>query len=154
MKLQDLNNPRGYKKRKRVGRGDSSGLGRTCGRGEKGQKSRSGSSIRLHFEGGQMPLFRRLPHIRGFKARNHKNWTCVNVSDLEATFEAGAEINAQTLMDSKVISSIDFGLKILAKGTITKAFTVTADIFSAAARTKIEAAGGKCVLTTKTNEPA
>ena len=88
MKLQSLKNTKGYKKRKRVGRGDSSGLGRTCGRGEKGQKSRSGSTIRPHLEGGQMPLFRRLPHIRGFKARNHKNWTCVNVSSIEAAFEA------------------------------------------------------------------
>ena len=92
MKLQSLKNTRGSKNRKRVGRGDSSGLGRTCGRGEKGQKSRSGSTIRPHFEGGQMPLFRRLPHIRGFKARNHKNWTCVNISSIEAAFEAGATV--------------------------------------------------------------
>lgn len=144
MTLQNLNNPKGFKKRKRVGRGDSSGLGRTCGRGEKGQKSRSGSKIRLHFEGGQIPLFRRLPHIRGFKARNHKDWTCVNISSLEAAFEAGAVVDAQALIDSKIISSIDFGLKILAKGEISKSLTIKANIFSDSAKQKIEAAGGTC----------
>jgi large subunit ribosomal protein L15 len=144
MKLQGLNNTKGVKKRKRVGRGDSSGLGRTCGRGEKGQKSRSGSKIRLHFEGGQMPLFRRLPHIRGFKARNHKNWTCVNVSSLEAAFEAGATVDAQALIAANIIASVDYGLKILGDGEISKALTVKADIFSKAAQSKIEAAGGKC----------
>ena len=144
MKLSSLNNPKGYKKRKRVGRGDSSGLGRTCGRGEKGQKSRSGSKIRLHFEGGQIPLFRRLPHIRGFKARNHKNWTCVNVSDIENAFEAGDVVDSAALIEKKVISSIDHGLKILAKGDISKSITVKADAFSKTAQSKIEAAGGKC----------
>ncbi len=144
MKLQSLNNTKGYKSRKRVGRGDSSGLGRTCGRGEKGQKSRSGSKIRLHFEGGQIPLFRRLPHIRGFKARNHKNWTCVNVSDIENSFEAGAVVDAQALIEKKIISSIDHGLKILAKGEITKSITVKANMFSKAAQQKIESAGGSC----------
>lgn len=144
MKLQSLKNTKGFKKRKRVGRGDSSGLGRTCGRGEKGQKSRSGSTIRPHFEGGQMPLFRRLPHIRGFKARNHKNWTCVNVSSIEAAFEAGATVDAQALIDNQIISSVDHGLKILAKGEISKAITIKADAFSKTAQAKIEAAGGKC----------
>lgn len=144
MKLQSLNNTKGFKKRKRVGRGDSSGLGRTCGRGEKGQKSRSGSKIRLHFEGGQIPLFRRLPHIRGFKARNHKNWTCVNVSDIENSFEAGAVVDTQALIEKKIISSIDHGLKILAKGEITKSITVKANMFSKAAQQKIESAGGSC----------
>jgi large subunit ribosomal protein L15 len=146
MKLQDLNNPKGFKKRKRVGRGDSSGLGRTCGRGEKGQKSRSGSKIRLHFEGGQIPLFRRLPHIRGFKARNHKNWTCVNIGDLEKAFEAGSVVDTQALVDSKIISSVDHGLKILAKGEISKSITVKAKAFSETAKQKIEAAGGTCEL--------
>ena len=144
MKLSSLNNPKGSKRRKRVGRGDSSGLGRTCGRGEKGQKSRSGAKIRLHFEGGQIPLFRRLPHIRGFKARNHKNWTCVNVSDIEKAFEAGDVVDTQALIDKKIISSIDHGLKILAKGDISKSITVKADAFSKTAQSKIEAAGGKC----------
>ena len=76
MALNNLKNPAGKKARKRVGRGDSSGLGRTAGRGEKGQKSRSGFSQRPHWQGGQIPLFRRLPHIQGFKARNHKLWDC------------------------------------------------------------------------------
>lgn len=146
MKLSSLNNPKGSKRRKRVGRGDSSGLGRTCGRGEKGQKSRSGSKIRLHFEGGQIPLFRRLPHIRGFKARNHKNWTCVNVSDIEKAFEAGDVVDSSALIEKKIISSVDHGLKILADGEISKSITVKADAFSKTAQSKIEAAGGKCEI--------
>ena len=146
MKLSSLNNPKGSSRRKRVGRGDSSGLGRTCGRGEKGQKSRSGSKIRLHFEGGQIPLFRRLPHIRGFKARNHKNWTCVNVSDIEKAFEAGDVVDSAALINKKIISSIDHGLKILANGEISKSITIKADAFSKTAQSKIEAAGGKCEL--------
>lgn len=146
MKLSSLNNPKGSPRRKRVGRGDSSGLGRTCGRGEKGQKSRSGSKIRLHFEGGQIPLFRRLPHIRGFKARNHKNWTCVNVSDIEKAFAAGDVVDSSALIEKKIISSIDHGLKILANGDISKSITVKADAFSKTAQSKIEAAGGKCEL--------
>ena len=144
MQLSNLNNTKGFKKRKRVGRGDSSGLGRTCGRGEKGQKSRSGSKIRLHFEGGQIPLFRRLPHIRGFKARNHKNWTCVNVSSIEAAFAAGDVIYVASLIEKKIIDKTEYGLKILGDGELTKAVTVKADIFSKTAQSKIEAAGGKC----------
>lgn len=146
MKLSSLNNPKGAKRRRRVGRGDSSGLGRTCGRGEKGQKSRSGSKIRLHFEGGQIPLFRRLPYIRGFKARNHKNWTCVNVSAIEESFEVGEIVNSQALIDKKIIAGVDHGLKILAGGELTKAITVKADAFSKSAQSKIESAGGKCEL--------
>jgi len=144
MELSKLNNTKGFKKRKRVGRGDSSGLGRTCGRGEKGQKSRSGSKIRLHFEGGQIPLFRRLPHIRGFKARNHKDWTCVNVSSIEAVFAAGDVVDAAALIEKKIIDKTEFGLKILGNGDITKGITVKADKFSKSAQSKIEAAGGKC----------
>lgn len=144
MELQNLNNTKGFKKRKRVGRGDSSGLGRTCGRGEKGQKSRSGSKIRLHFEGGQIPLFRRLPHIRGFKARNHKSWTCVNLDCIEAAFAAGDVVDAAALIEKKIIDKLEFGLKILAVGEITKAITIKADKFSKTAQSKIEAAGGKC----------
>ena len=144
MELQKLNNTRGFKKRKRVGRGDSSGLGRTCGRGEKGQKSRSGSKIRLHFEGGQIPLFRRLPHIRGFKARNHKDWTCVNISAIEEVFSAGDVVDAAALIEKRIIDKLEFGLKILGNGDITKGITVKADKFSKSAQSKIEAAGGKC----------
>jgi large subunit ribosomal protein L15 len=144
MELQKLNNTKGFKKRKRVGRGDSSGLGRTCGRGEKGQKSRSGSKIRLHFEGGQIPLFRRLPHIRGFKARNHKNWTCVNLSSIDAAFAAGDVVDVQSLIEKRIIDKTEHGLKILAVGEITKAITIKADKFSKTAQSKIEAAGGKC----------
>lgn len=144
MQLSKLSNTKGFKKRKRVGRGDSSGLGRTCGRGEKGQKSRSGSKIRLHFEGGQIPLFRRLPHIRGFKARNHKNWTCVNLSSIDAAFAAGDVVDVKSLIEKRIIDKTEHGLKILANGEITIAVTIKADIFSKTAQSKIEAAGGKC----------
>ena len=144
MQLSKLSNTKGFKKRKRVGRGDSSGLGRTCGRGEKGQKSRSGSKIRLHFEGGQIPLFRRLPHIRGFKARNHKNWTCVNLSSIDAAFAAGDVVDVNSLIEKRIIDKTEHGLKILANGEITIAVTIKADIFSKTAQSKIEAAGGKC----------
>ena len=144
MQLSKLSNTKGFKKRKRVGRGDSSGLGRTCGRGEKGQKSRSGSKIRLHFEGGQIPLFRRLPHIRGFKARNHKNWTCVNLSSINAAFAAGDVVDVNSLIEKRIIDRTEHGLKILANGEITIAVTIKADIFSKTAQSKIEAAGGKC----------
>ena len=144
MKLSSLNNPKGAKRRKRVGRGDSSGLGRTCGRGEKGQRSRSGSKIRPYFEGGQIPLFRRLPHAKGFKARNHKDWTLVNLSDLEKSFEAGETVDAEILLKKGLINKIEHGLKVLANGEISKALTIKADAFSKTAKEKIEAAGGTC----------
>ncbi|MCF7889203.1 MAG: 50S ribosomal protein L15, partial [Victivallales bacterium] len=112
MKLHSLKNTEGAKKsRKRLGRGDSSGFGHTCGRGEKGQSSRSGSSRRLHFEGGQIPLFRRLPK-RGFKSRNHKDYTVVNIKDLEDNFNADATIDANVLFENKIVPKIKFGLKI------------------------------------------
>ena len=146
MKLHSLKNAEGAtKKRKRVGRGDSSGYGRTAGRGEKGQSSRSGSSRRLHFEGGQTPLFRRLPK-RGFKSRNHKDYTVVNLRDLEETFNANDVVDTTILLDKKVIPKLKYGLKILGSGDITKPLTIKADHFSVTAKTKIEAAGGTCEL--------
>ena len=144
MRLDKITNPAGSKNRKRVGRGDSSGLGRTCGRGEKGQKSRSGSTIRPHFEGGQIPLFRRLPHIQGFKARNHKLWTVVNIADLEKHFEAGDSVTIEALQAKGVVSGLEYGLKILANGETSKKLTVQANAFSKSAQSKIEAAGGTC----------
>jgi large subunit ribosomal protein L15 len=146
IKLHTLKNTPGARhRRKRVGRGDGSNWGRTAGRGEKGQSSRSGSSRRLHFEGGQIPLFRRLPK-RGFKSRNHKDYTVINLAELEKTFNANDSIDAQVLIEKKLVPKIKFGLKILGSGNITKPLTIKADMFSAAAKEKIEAAGGKCEI--------
>ncbi len=122
------------KKKKRVGRGTSSGTGKTCGRGHKGQKSRSGGTKGLHFEGGQTPLYRRLPK-RGFKNYPFsKTYSVINVGDLN---EFDGDVTKETL---EVVGL----LKILGNGELTKALNVTADKFSASAKKKIEAAGGKC----------
>ncbi len=146
MKLHTLKNTEGARKsRKRVGRGDGSNWGRTGGRGEKGQSSRSGSSRRLHFEGGQIPLFRRLPK-RGFKSRNHKEYTVVNLVELDNAFEANDTVDEKLLLEKKIIPGVKFGLKILGNGEITKPLTVIANHFSVSAKEKIEEAGGKCEL--------
>ena len=142
MKLHELSpNAGSRKRRKRVGRGDSSGLGKTAGRGEKGQKSRTGSSIRPFFEGGQIPLFRRLPK-RGFHNIFAKPLESVNVSALEK-FEDGAVVDAKALLDAGILSKCTYGVKILGNGEITKKLTVKASAFSESAKAKIEAAGGK-----------
>ena len=146
MKLHELRPaPGATRKRKRVGRGDSSGLGRTCGRGEKGQKSRSGSVIRPHFEGGQIPLFRRIPK-RGFNHPSHKEFNLVNVSVLEKFFEPGDEVTPDVLRDKGVIRKNNLPVKVLANGELSKKLTVKASKFSKAAKEKIEAAGGECVV--------
>lgn len=146
MKLHSLEVAPGSKhRRKRVGRGDGSGLGGTCGRGEKGQHSRTGSKIRPYFEGGQIPLFRRLPK-RGFKSLNPTVFHTVNLSILEANFNAGETIDAEVLHKKGLIGKHDYALKILANGEITKALTVKAEKFSKAAQAAIEGAGGKCEI--------
>jgi len=131
-------------RRKRVGRGDASGWGKTAGRGEKGQKSRSGSTIRPFFEGGQISLFRRLPK-RGFKNPDRIEYELVNLSVIEANFNAGDTVDIETLRQRGLAGKGDQPLKVLANGDITKAVTVKAVKFSAAAQSKIEAAGGTCV---------
>ena len=147
MKLHELSpNAGSRKRRKRVGRGDSSGLGKTAGRGEKGQKSRTGSSIRPFFEGGQIPLFRRLPK-RGFNSPDHIEYTLVNLNILEDNFAAGDVVDAESLRAKNLLGKTERMIKILANGEITKALTVKADKFSAAARAKIEAVGGKVEVT-------
>ncbi len=123
----------------RRGRGHASGNGKTAGKGHKGQKARSGAP-RIGFEGGQMPLYRRLPK-RGFTNRNSKDVVSVNVSALER-FEDGAVIDLNTLLESRLISKTGDALKILGNGDHTKKLTVKANAFSAAAKEKIEAAGG------------
>lgn len=144
MKLHELSStPGSTKRRKRVGRGDGSGMGKTACRGEKGQKSRTGSTIRPFFEGGQIPLFRRLPK-RGFKSMNHAEFNLVNLSLIDDNFDAGEVVNTETLREKNLLGKTELPLKILANGEISKAVTVQADKFSAAAVAKIEAAGGKC----------
>ena len=126
---------------KRKGRGHATGNGKTAGRGHKGQKARSGGGVRVGFEGGQMPLARRIPK-RGFNNIFAKRLESVNVSALDR-FEDGAEIDAQVLLDSGLLSKCEYGVKILGNGEITKKLTVRAKAFSATAKEKIEAAGGK-----------
>lgn len=143
MKLHELSpNPDSRQRRKRVGRGDSSGLGKTAGRGEKGQKSRTGSKVRPFFEGGQIPLFRRLPK-RGFNQPDHIEYALVNLNILEDNFAAGDVVDAESLRAKKLLGKAEKMIKILANGELTKALTVKAEKFSAAAKAKIEAAGGK-----------
>lgn len=128
-------------RRKRVGRGESSGHGKTSGKGHKGQKARSGGSIRLGFEGGQMPLIRRVPK-RGFNnAAFKKVWGIVNVGDLEA-LEAGATIDEALLREKGFIRGKIDGVKLLGDGDLTKAFSFVVDHASASAKEKIERAGG------------
>jgi large subunit ribosomal protein L15 len=143
MKLHDLHNVVPRKARKRVGRGDSSGNGRTAGRGDKGAGARSGSTYRPYFEGGQIPLFRRLPK-RGFKNPNRQFYSVLNVGYLEENFDAGSEVSEELLRKKGLVDSKSVGLKILGDGDLSKAFKVRASKFSATARQKIEAAGGTC----------
>ena len=130
---------------KRLGCGESSGHGKTSGKGSKGQKARSGGSIRLGFEGGQMPLIRRLPK-RGFNnAAFHKRYAIVNLSDLNA-FEAGTVVNEQLLRQSNLVRGHFVGIKILGEGELEHGLTVRADKISTTAREKIEKAGGTVTL--------
>jgi large subunit ribosomal protein L15 len=125
----------------RKGRGHGSGNGKTAGRGQKGQWARSGGGVRVGFEGGQMPLTRRIPK-RGFNNIFAKRLESVNISALEK-FEDGAVINAETLLAAGVLSKCEYGVKILGNGSLTKKLTVRASAFSASAKEKIEAVGGK-----------
>ena len=126
---------------KRKGRGHATGNGKTAGRGHKGQKARSGGGVRIGFEGGQMPLARRIPK-RGFHNIFAKPLESVNVSALNK-FEDGAVVDAQALLESRILSKCQYGVKILGNGEITKKLTVKASAFSESAKAKIEAAGGK-----------
>jgi len=140
--LENLKPAKGaVRSRKRVGRGPGSGLGKTSGRGEKGQKSRSGYSRKVGFEGGQMPLHRRLPK-RGFHNRFRKEYTEVNVGRLDA-FDAGTIVTPELLIKRGLIKKLRDGVKVLAKGSLSKALTVRAHKFSAKAQETIAGAGGK-----------
>ena len=143
MELNNLKPKKGARHaKKRVGRGPGSGHGKTAGRGEKGQKSRSGYSRMLGFEGGQMPLHRRLPK-RGFHNIFKKTHAVVNVSDLER-FDNGATIDENALRGAGLVKGAADGIKILGDGELTKKLNVLATKFSASARKQIEAAGGTC----------
>ena len=142
MKLHDMTpTPGSRKTRKRVGRGDSSGYGKTAGRGEKGQHSRTGSSIRPFFEGGQIPLFRRLPK-RGFKNADRIVYELVNLSVLEANFNDGDVVDLESLRAKKLLNKAAKDIKILANGTLSKKLTVKAEKFSEAAAARIRELGG------------
>lgn len=142
MKLHELRPAEGsVRAKKRVGRGIGSGLGKTSGRGQKGQKARSGGGVRPGFEGGQMPLSRRLPK-RGFTNIFAKEYAEVNVQDLDV-FENDTVVTPELLIEKGIIKKVNDGVKILAKGELTKKLTVKAHKFSKAAQEKIEAAGGK-----------
>ncbi len=143
MKLNELKNTVPRKARKRVGRGDGSGHGRSAGRGDKGAKSRSGYSRRPHFEGGQIPLIRRLPK-RGFNNPNHIEFNVINIEVLEKNFSAGQLVDKEELQKRGLLGKSSLPLKILGDGSVSKSLQVKADKFSASAKEKIEAAGGSC----------
>ena len=144
MKLHELSPAEGSAKASfRKGRGPGSGNGKTAGKGHKGQNARSGGGVRPGFEGGQLPLYRKLPK-RGFNnAQFAKTYAVVNVSVLDKAFEDGATVDLEALLAKKIIRKANDGLKILGNGALTKKLTVKATVFSATAKEKIEAAGGK-----------
>jgi large subunit ribosomal protein L15 len=132
-------------KKKRVGRGPGSGLGKTAGRGNKGQKSRSGYSAKIGFEGGQMPLHRRLPK-RGFTNIFKKNWLEVSLAALEKSFAAGDEITPELLHERGLIKKSKHDMVVLGNGDVTKALRISAHRFTKSAREKIEKAGGSATV--------
>ena len=142
MELSNLKPAEGSKQSDnfRRGRGHGSGNGKTAGKGHKGQKARSGGSVRPGFEGGQMPLYRRIPK-RGFNNINTKEFETINVCALEV-FDNGAEVTIQSLLEKKVIKSVKDGVKILGNGELTKKLSVKVNAFSESAKAKIEANGG------------
>jgi large subunit ribosomal protein L15 len=155
MRLHDLKPRPGAKhRRKRLGQGESSGHGKTSGRGGKGQTARSGSSIRIGFEGGQMPLIRRIPK-RGFNnARHTIRYVAVNIESLNQ-FEEGARVDAAAIRTAGLANGPVERIKILGDGELTRKLTVIAHAFSASAKSKIEAKGGTCeLIAAKKPEPA
>jgi large subunit ribosomal protein L15 len=141
MKLHELKPAEGSRKtRNRVGRGIGSGNGKTAGKGHKGQNARSGGGVRPGFEGGQTPLFRRLPK-RGFTNINRKDFAIVNLETLNR-FEEGTEVTPELLLETGVVSNVKSGVKILGNGQLEKKLTVKANKFSASAKEAIESAGG------------
>lgn len=144
MQLHDLKPTAGSTRRKRrVGRGIGSGLGKTSGRGHKGQKSRD--TVPARFEGGQTPLHRRLPVKRGFRNPNKKLYAVVNVGDLAERFEANTEVTPDILLERRIIGELLYGVKVLGNGEIGAPLKVSASMFSKSAEQKIVAAGGEVI---------
>lgn len=142
MRLDDIGpQPGSTKRRRRVGRGIAAGQGASCGFGMRGQKSRSGSGTRPGFEGGQLPLYKRLPKLKHFPLINQINYTTINVEKL-TNLPAGTEVTLESLMSHKIVTANDGPLKILGSGELTVKLTVKAAGFTASAKEKIEAAGG------------
>jgi large subunit ribosomal protein L15 len=152
MQFHELKNTVNDKKKKRVGRGRSSGKGKTAGRGTKGQKSRSGHrKLPSYFEGGQMPLVQRLPKLRGFKKSPKIKWETINVEKLN-NFVSNSEINRKLLLEKKLIKYPGSLVKILGDGDLNKKLSVEANAFSAGAADKIKKAGGKVIIEQKTSK--
>lgn len=144
MRIHDLAPQKGSKKRKRrLGRGISAGQGASSGKGMRGQKSRAGGSTRPGFEGGQMPLYRRLPKLKHFTVINRKHYTTINVSKL-GSLPANTEVTLTSLMEAGIVTTNDGPLKMLGDGELSIPLSVKAAAFTAGARQKIEAAGGSC----------
>ena len=144
MKLENISPKEGSKRgKRRVGRGISAGQGASCGFGMRGQKSRSGTGTKAGFEGGQMPLYRRVPKLKHFTLVNQKHYTTVNVESL-SSLAANTEVTLASLMENGVVTTNDGPLKILGNGELSVALNVKAAAFTKSAKQKIEAAGGSC----------
>lgn len=144
MRLQDaLPKSGSRRRRRRVGRGISAGQGASCGFGMRGQKSRSGSGTRPGFEGGQLPLYRRIPKLKHFPIVNQSNYTTINVGQLSG-LKSGSTVTLESLLESGIVTSNDGPLKVLGNGSVDAKLTVVASAFTASAKEKIEAAGGTC----------
>lgn len=149
MKLENLSPQEGSKRRKRrVGRGIAAGQGASCGFGMRGQKSRSGTGTKAGFEGGQMPLYRRVPKLKHFPLINQKHYTIINVEALES-LPANTEVTLDSLLENGILTSNDGPLKILGNGELKTALNVKAAAFTKSAVQKIEAAGGSCEVIAK-----
>ncbi len=154
MRLDDVKPQKGSKKRRRrVGRGISAGQGASAGLGMRGQKSRSGSGTRPGFEGGQQPLYRRIPKLKGFPLINRQNYTTINVEKL-ASLEPNTEVTLESLKAAGILTTAKHPLKILGNGELGVALRVRAAAFTGQARSKIEAAGGSCEILQITTHPS
>ena len=146
MRLQDARPQKGSKNRgRRVGRGIAAGQGASCGFGMRGQKSRSGRGTRPGFEGGQQPLYRRVPKLKGFPLVNRKKYTTINVEKL-SSLPANTEVNVTSLQENGILTAVNGPLKILGNGELNVPLKVQAAAFTGSARSKIEAAGGSCEI--------
>lgn len=146
MRINDAQpQPGSKRRRRRVGRGISAGQGASCGFGMRGQKSRSGSGTRPGFEGGQMPLYRRIPKLKHFPLVNQKQYTIINIKSL-ADLPASTEVSLESLLDAGILTTNDGPLKVLGDGELSVALNVKATAFTQSAKAKIEAAGGTCEL--------